>query len=144
VSCVLDVARSCVCAYLRVVVCMCLFACGRVYVLICVWSCVHTQGLETPVLTMYVCILAPVEKKEKPKSKIWDAGGFGANSLWEDYNKGVSRDLIVGITGVLQCVAVCCSVLQCGSICCSVLQRVADATGCSGCNVLQCVLRATK
>jgi len=120
---------------------MCVRVCVCARVCVCVCVCVHTQGLETPVLTMYVCILAPVEKKEKSKGKIWDAGGFGANSLWEDYNKGVSRDLIVGITGVLQCVAVCCSVLQCVAVCCSVLQRVAVvavccSVCCSGCNVV--------
>jgi len=36
-------------------------------------------------------------------------------------------------SGVLQCVAVCCSVLQCVAVCCSVLQC---ATVC--CSVLQC------
>ena len=35
---------------------------------------------------------------------------------------------------VLQCVAVCCNVLQCVAMCCSVLQCVAVC-----CNVLQCV-----
>ena len=38
-------------------------------------------------------------------------------------------------TGVLQCVAVCCSVLQCVAVCCSVLQCV--VVFCS--SVLQCV-----
>ena len=37
-------------------------------------------------------------------------------------------------SGVLQCVAVCCSVLQCAAVCCSVLQCVAVC-----CSVLQCV-----
>ena len=37
-------------------------------------------------------------------------------------------------TGVLQCVAVCCSVLQCVAACCSVLQCVAVC-----CSVLPCV-----
>jgi len=37
-------------------------------------------------------------------------------------------------SGVLQCVAVCCSVLQCVAVCCSVLQCVVLY-----CSVLQCV-----
>jgi hypothetical protein len=58
------------------------------------------QDFPPPVVTVYVCILAPVEKKEKESSKLTkmlDAGGFGATSLWDEYNKGISRDLIVGI-----------------------------------------------
>jgi len=31
-------------------------------------------------------------------------------------------------SGLLQCVAVCCSVLQCVAVCCSVLQYVAVGT----------------
>ena len=31
----------------------------------------------------------------------------------------------LAFTGVLQCVAVCCSVLQCVAVCCSVVQCVA-------------------
>jgi len=37
-------------------------------------------------------------------------------------------------TGVLQCVAVCCSTLQCSAVCCSVLQCPVVY-----CSVLQCV-----
>jgi len=39
------------------------------------------------------------------------------------------------ISGVLQCVAVCCSVLQCVAVCCSVVQCVA-----ARCSLLQCVV----
>jgi len=39
-------------------------------------------------------------------------------------------------TGMLHCVAACCSVLQCVAVCCSVLQCVVVC-----CAVLQCVAR---
>jgi hypothetical protein len=59
-------------------------------------------GQPAPQLTVFVCIRAPVEKKEKDHasklSNLRDAGGFCAKSLWDEYNKGVSRELIVGIT----------------------------------------------
>ena len=42
--------------------------------------------------------------------------------VWEGCVKSVCNVLN---TGVLQCVAVCCSVLQCVAVCCSVLQCVA-------------------
>jgi len=42
-------------------------------------------------------------------------------------------------SGVLQCVAVCCSVLQCVAVCCSVLQCVALQCVAVCCSVLQCV-----
>jgi len=53
--------------------------------------------------------------------------------LWED--AFCVRHAWMGThTGVLQCVAVCCSVLQCVAVCCSVLQCVAVR-----CSALQCV-----
>ena len=41
---------------------------------------------------------------------------------------------MVCTSGVLQCVAVCCSVLQCVAVCCSVLQ-----CGAVCCSLKQCV-----
>ena len=76
-------------------------------------------GDKAPELTVFVCILAPVEKKEgsvgsKTNSSRTDdmasrtdekasrtddiAKRFGTTSLWGEYNKGITRELIVGIT----------------------------------------------
>jgi hypothetical protein len=46
-------------------------------------------------VTVYVCMLVPVAGKKD--SKFINAG-FGSVTLWDEYNKGVSRELVVGIT----------------------------------------------
>ena len=78
-------------------------------------------GDKPPELTVFVCILAPVEKKEgsigsKTNSSRTDdmasrtdekasrtddiAKRFGTTSLWGEYNKGMTRELIVGFADV--------------------------------------------
>jgi len=39
------------------------------------------------------------------------------------------EDVLEGLDGIFECVAVCCSVLQCVAVCCSVLQCVAGGNG---------------
>jgi hypothetical protein len=46
-------------------------------------------------VTVYVCMLVPVAGKKDVK---FNNVGFGSVTLWDEYNKGVSRELVVGIT----------------------------------------------